>query len=139
MKDYDVYELRDSEAEVIDEAFAKVFGLERCNWAQTYDTDAVTDFLLALEGKRRIWDWTIHYRNWGSGSYPYEASVDSRHWHGFRKTGVIGYGYSPYACHAIMTAAIEWDQERRRVARDKWAEKRQKVRQSIAPMPMNHA
>lgn len=123
MRDYDVFELKT--AAELDTAFARTFGLpDTLNWAQAYDTNAVTDFLEGLTGERRIWDWTIHFRNWGDGEFPYECIVDSVHYWAGRKLGLKRYGFGDTACHAMMRAAVEWDQQRRAQKRDKVAAKR---------------
>lgn len=118
MKDYDTHELKTPEE--IDAAFAKTFGMESCDWAQAYDQNAVSDYLEGFYGKRRIQFWELKLRNWNRGSgFDFMATVSSVHRYAGTKHGNVGTGFSDYACHALMKAAIEWDQERRRIAREK--------------------
>lgn len=133
MKDYVVYELET--AEDIDAAFAKTFGItdtgaSGLQWAQTCDTDAATDFLEGLTGERKIREWILLRRIWGYES-DFVAEVTSVH----RKRGEWGKDatmlgvssvkcFSNFACHAIMKAAIDWDQRRRAQQRERMAAKR---------------
>lgn len=119
MRDFDVYELHT--AAEIDAAFAKTFRLPSdLNWAQGFDQNAVSDFLESFAGSRKIQTWTLKLRNWNRGKgNDYMGIVSSKRQHGGVKLGCEGYGFSDYACHALMKAAIEWDQRRRQERRGK--------------------
>lgn len=124
MKDYDIFELHD--AEDIDAAFAATFGLEHCTWAEYYDQDAVTDFLEGFSGERKVWRWIIELRNWNRGNNAdYMATISSKHNRGGVWLGHSSVGFSDYACHALMKAAIEWGQRRREIKREKALAKRE--------------
>jgi hypothetical protein len=130
-KDYDVYEL--NTAEEIDAAFAKTFFMGRCSWAQSFDQDAVTDFLEALRGERTLSWWRIEWRK-TRGASRFEAQVSSEHnYYRARvkhSAGTWGWGFSDFACHAVMKAAIEWDQRRREQKREAVAAKRAALSQA---------
>lgn len=112
MKVIDVHQLRDAKA--LDAAFAKTFGLGSIEWAESFDQDAVTDYLEGLRGTRRVWGWELHLRNWNrDNGFAYEAVVSSENPHIGIDAGVKGHAYDDFACHALMKAAIEWDQRRR--------------------------
>ena len=126
MKDFDVYELKT--AEEIDAAFAKTFGLESCGWAAGYDQDAVTDFLEGMRGKHYVYSWSVECRNWVEEGSRFKCIVSNQRSRGGVRLGHVGWGHSEYACHALMKAAIHWDQRRRDVLRLKAAKKREDAR-----------
>ena len=124
MKDIDVDELKTAEA--IDAAFSATFGIDPpVTWAEDYNQEAITDFLEGMRGKRHIWQWSLTLRNWNRcHGNDFEAIVSSKNKHSGQWTGVRGYGYSDFLVHALMQAAIAWDQYRRERERAKWAAKR---------------
>lgn len=132
MKDYDVYKLET--AEEIDAAFAATFGLrDPLDWAQRYDQNAVTDFLEGLTGERKVQNWMLQHRHPLDGEYSFAAEVSSFRYWGNYAGGMTGEGFAEFAAHALMKAAISWDQRRREQKREKVAAKRQTAREAAQP------